>query len=227
MTENPHIAMLILDLYRDTVGLHVNGQARIVTNEELLTCRDDLPYDVMEELGLEGKKRPERWAMVEVEEAYIQCSKHIPLMKKLDKRVDWGTDNVVAKGGDYFRLQEIPLYDRIGGDKAMDVLVDDFYRRVLQDDFVSRFFDDVDMEAQRLKQKSFLAMVFGGPYPYTGKDLRSAHKRLIDEFGLTDAHFDRVLKHFRDTVIEAQLPEPEVNGLCEILEGFRDDVMNR
>ncbi|WP_139559764.1 globin domain-containing protein [Methylotetracoccus oryzae] len=227
ITENPHIAMLILDLYRDTIGLHVNGRARIVTNEELLACRDDLPNDVMDEIGLEGKKRPERWVMVEVEEAYIQCSKHIPLMKKLDKRVDWGTDNVVAKGGDYFRLQEIPLYDRIGGDKAMEVLVDDFYRRVLKDDFVGRFFEDVDMEAQRLKQKSFLAMAFGGPYPYSGKDLRSVHKRLIDELGLTDAHFDRVLQHFRDTVIAAQLPEPEVNGLCEILEGFRDDVMNR
>ncbi|MGY6217792.1 globin domain-containing protein [Methylolobus aquaticus] len=227
ITENPHIAMLILDLYRDTIGLHVNGRARIVTNEELLACRDDLPNDVMDEIGLEGKKRPERWVMVEVEEAYIQCSKHIPLMKRLDKRVDWGTDNVVAKGGDYFRLQEIPLYDRIGGDKAMEVLVDDFYRRVLKDDFVGRFFEDVDMEAQHLKQKSFLAMAFGGPYPYSGKDLRSVHKRLIDELGLTDAHFDRVLQHFRDTVIAAQLPEPEVNGLCEILEGFRDDVMNR
>ncbi|MBM4199696.1 MAG: hypothetical protein FJ189_00210 [Gammaproteobacteria bacterium] len=221
ITENPHIAMLILDLYRDTVGLHVNGRARIVGN------RDNLPDDVILEIGLEGKKRPERWVMVEVEEAYIQCSKHIPLMKKLDKRVDWGTDNVVAKGGDYFRLQEIPLYDRIGGDKAMEVLVDGFYRRVLNDELVGRFFEDVDMEAQRLKQKSFLAMIFGGPYPYTGKDLRSVHQRLIDELGLSDAHFDRVLQHFRDTVIEAQLPEPEVNGLCEILEGFRDDVLNR
>jgi len=227
ITENPHIAMLILDLYRDTVGLHVNGRARIVGNEELLACRDNLPDDVILEIGLEGKKRPERWVMVEVEEAYIQCSKHIPLMKKLDKRVDWGTDNVVAKGGDYFRLQEIPLYDRIGGDKAMEVLVDGFYRRVLNDELVGRFFEDVDMEAQRLKQKSFLAMIFGGPYPYTGKDLRSVHQRLIDELGLSDAHFDRVLQHFRDTVIEAQLPEPEVNGLCEILEGFRDDVLNR
>ncbi len=37
-----------------------------------------------------------------VHEAYIHCSKHIPLLSKLDKRVDWGTDDSVRKGGDYF-----------------------------------------------------------------------------------------------------------------------------
>lgn len=227
ITENPHIGMLILDLYRDTVGLHVNGKARIVANEELLAFRDNLPSDVIDEIALEGKKQPERWVMVEVEEAYIQCSKHIPLMKKLDKRIEWGTDNVVAKGGDYFRLQEIPLYDRVGGDKAMELVVDRFYRKVLQDELVSRFFADVDMDAQRLKQKSFLGMAFGGPYEYTGNDFREAHRRLVEELGLSDIHFDRVMHIFRETVLELNVPEPEVAKMCEILETFRDDVLNR
>lgn len=227
ITENPHIAMLILDFYRDTVGLHVNGNARIVDNDELLEYRDNLPDDVIEEIHQEGKKQPERWVMVEVEEAYIQCSKHIPLMKKLDKRIEWGTDNVVAKGGDYFKLQELPLYDRVGGDKAMERVVDLFYRRVLQDELVGRFFEDVDMEAQRLKQKSFLAMAFGGPYHYSAKDMREVHKRLVDDLGLTDVHFDRVMHHFRETVQELHVPGPETEKMCEILESFRDDVLNR
>lgn len=227
ISENPHIAMLILDLYRDSVGLHVNGKARIVENEELLGYRDHLPDDVVAEIGLEGKKRPERWVMVEVEEAYIQCSKHIPLMKKLDKRIEWGTDNVVAKGGDYFKLQDIPLYDRVGGDNAMERVVDVFYRKVLQDEMVGKFFEDIDMEAQRLKQKSFLAMAFGGPYSYGGGELRDVHRRLVRELGLTDAHFDRVIEHFRDSVTELHVPDPEVQKMCEILETFRDDVLDR
>lgn len=227
ITENPHIAMLILDLYRDSIGLHVNGKARIVENEELLGYRDHLPDEVVAEISLEGKKRPERWVMVEVEEAYIQCSKHIPLMKKLDKRIEWGTDNVVTKGGDYFKLQDIPLYERVGGDKAMDLVVDVFYRKVLQDELVGKFFEDVDMEAQRLKQKSFLAMAFGGPYRYEGQELRAAHRRLVRELGMTDAHFDRVIAHFRDSVTELHVPDAEVRKMCEILETFRDDVLDR
>ena len=165
--------------------------------------------------------------MVEVEEAYIQCSKHIPLMKKLDKRIEWGTDNVVAKGGDYFRLQDISLYERVGGDPAMEMAVDVFYRKVLDDDLVGRFFEDVDMDAQRLKQKSFLAMAFGGPYQYTGKDMREVHRRLVEQLGLTDAHFDRVVAHFKSTVHELRVPGQEIESMCEILESFRDDVLNR
>jgi ferredoxin-NADP reductase len=53
------------------------------------------------------------------------------------------------------------LYPQLGGEAAVDAAVDVFYRKVLSDDRVSRFFDDVDMYRQIAKQKSFLTMVFG------------------------------------------------------------------
>jgi truncated hemoglobin YjbI/predicted pyridoxine 5'-phosphate oxidase superfamily flavin-nucleotide-binding protein len=227
MLENPHIALLMIDFTRDTVGLHVNGKVRVVANDELLQYQDKLPQDVIEETRQEGKKCPERWVMVEVEEAYIQCSKHIPLMKKLDKKIDWGTDNVVAKGGDYFELMNIPLYHRIGGDKVLEVCTDVFYRKVLQDDLVARFFEDVDMESQRLKQKSFLTMAFGGPYRYSVSDLRDSHRPLIEKYGLSDRHFDRVCEIFRETVTEMNIPPDQIEEMMAILESTRDAVLNR
>ena len=227
MSENPHIAMLMIDFTRDTVGLHVNGKVRVVENDELHQYADKLLANIIEEMNLEGKKRPERWVMVEVEEAYIQCSKHIPLLKKADKSIDWGTDNVAAKGGDYFQLLDIPLYDRIGGDKAMDVVVDLFYRKVLEDELVGEFFKDVDMESQRLKQKNFLCMAFGGPYQFSGMDLRNTHRRLVEKMGLADAHFDRVLELFRASLLELNVSEKELNSMIEILESARSDVLNR
>jgi truncated hemoglobin YjbI/predicted pyridoxine 5'-phosphate oxidase superfamily flavin-nucleotide-binding protein len=227
MIENPHIALLMIDFTQDTVGLHVNGKVRVVVNEELLEYGDKLPDDVIEEIHQEGKKCPERWMMIEVEEAYIQCSKHIPLMKKLDKKIDWGTDNVAAKGGDYFQLMNIPLYERIGGDKAMEVCTDIFYRKVLQDELVGRFFEDVDMERQRLKQKSFLTMAFGGPYKYTNIDLREGHKHLHEKFGLSDQHFDRVCEIFRETVTEINIPPDQIEEMMSILESTRDAILNR
>jgi hypothetical protein len=42
------------------------------------------------------------WVEVEVEEAYVHCSKHIPLLAKLPKDIAWGTDDQVRKKGDYF-----------------------------------------------------------------------------------------------------------------------------
>ncbi|MGZ8137666.1 MAG: globin domain-containing protein [Methylococcaceae bacterium] len=227
MAENPHVALLMIDFLKDTVGLHVNGNVRIISNEDLLEYADKLPPDVIEEIHQEGKKCPERWMMIEVEEAYIQCSKHIPLMKKLDKKIDWGTDNIAAKGGDYFQLMDIPLYDRVGGDKAMEVCVDVFYRKVLQDELVSRFFEDTDMAALRLKQKSFLSMAFGGPYHYTDTDLRAAHRPLLEKYGLSDEHFDRVLQIFRETLTELNISTNELQGIMEILESTRDAVLDR
>ncbi|MGZ8142870.1 MAG: globin domain-containing protein [Methylosarcina sp.] len=227
MMENPHIALLMIDFTQDTVGLHVNGKVRIVTNEELLERQDKLSEDVIEEIHQEGKKCPERWVMVEVEEAYIQCSKHIPLMKKLDKKIEWGTDDVVAKGGDYFQLMKLSLYDRIGGDKAMEICTDLFYRKVLQDKLVGRFFQDVDMEKQRLKQKSFLTMAFGGPYQYTGTDLRESHKHLVEKYGLSDAHFNRVCEIFKETATEMNIPPDQIEEMMKILEGTRESVLNR
>ncbi|MGR9054269.1 MAG: globin domain-containing protein, partial [Gammaproteobacteria bacterium] len=227
ISENPHIAMLMIDFFRDTVGLHVNGKARFIENDEIRQYAEMLPEDVIEEINLEGNKCPERWVMVEVEEAYIQCSKHLPLLKKAEKAIDWGTDSVAAKGGDYFQLQGIPLYQRVGGDKAMEIAVDLFYRKVLQDDMVAKFFEDVDIDGQRLKQKNFLSMAFGGPYQFSGLDLRKTHRRLVQDLGLNDVHFDRVIGLFKDTLVELEISEKEQNEMMTILASAREDILDR
>jgi len=39
ITENLHAGLLFVDFMRDKIGLHVNGAARILSNEELLPAR--------------------------------------------------------------------------------------------------------------------------------------------------------------------------------------------
>ena len=101
LTENNHVGLLFVDLLRDCVGLHVNGPARIVETAELL-ARPDLPERLRADCGHRGGRHPERWVVVDVAEAYIHCAKHLPLVAKVPKKISWGTDNPVAKGGDYF-----------------------------------------------------------------------------------------------------------------------------
>ena len=117
-------------------------------------------------------------------------------------------------------------YQRIGGDAAVDAAVDLFDRKVLTDDQISTFFDGVDMDAQRAKQKSFLTMVFGGPNDYTGNDLRSAHKRRVDD-GLDDSHFDAVAVHLQNTLEELGVPADLVNEVMTLAASTRSDVLNR
>jgi hemoglobin len=118
------------------------------------------------------------------------------------------------------------LYEQLGGQAAVDAAVEVFYRKVLTDDRISHFFDDVDMDRQIAKQKAFLTMVFGGPVAYTGKDMRAGHKHLVDR-GLNDSHFDAVLELLGASLKEVGAPDALIAQVAAIAESARADVLNR
>ncbi len=118
------------------------------------------------------------------------------------------------------------LYERLGGGAAVDQAVDIFYRKVLTDERVSGFFDDVDMEHQAAKQKAFLTMVFGGPNSYTGMDMREGHKHLVAR-GLDDSHVDAIVEHLGGTLKELGADDSDIAEVAAIANSVRDDVLNR
>ncbi len=118
------------------------------------------------------------------------------------------------------------IFEKIGGAPAVDAAVDLFYRKVLKDERINRFFDGVDMDEQRARQKSFLTMVFGGANDYTGRNMRDAHEKLVDD-GLDDSHFDAVVVHLQNSLEELGVPAELVNQVMAVAAGARDDVLNR
>ena len=118
------------------------------------------------------------------------------------------------------------LYEQLGGQAAVDAAVDVFYRKVLTDDRVSEFFDDVDMDRQIAKQKAFLTMVFGGPVAYTGRDMRAGHSHLVQR-GLNDTHFDAVLELLAASLKEVGAPDHLIAQVAATAESARADVLNR
>ena len=118
------------------------------------------------------------------------------------------------------------LYERIGGEPAVNAAVDIFYRKVLNDHRINRFFDGVDMEKQAAKQKAFLTMAFGGPHSYTGEDMRKGHAHLV-KMGLDNSHFDAVVENLGATLIELNVPEELINEVVAICETTRNDVLGR
>lgn len=118
------------------------------------------------------------------------------------------------------------LYEQLGGSPAVDAAVDIFYRKMLSDDRVAHFFDDIDMEVQAAKQKGFLTMVLGGPHSYTGKSMREGHTHLIER-GLNDTHVDIVIAHLGDTLRELGVSEEQIAQVAALANSVRDDVLNR
>jgi len=118
------------------------------------------------------------------------------------------------------------LYEELGGAPAIEAAVDIFYRKVLSDDHISRFFEGVDMERQAAKQKGFLTMVTGGPNNYTGKDMRVGHAHLL-KLGLDDSHVDAVIGHLGDTLRELGVSDERISQVAAIANSVRDDVLGR
>ncbi len=117
------------------------------------------------------------------------------------------------------------LYESLGGEAAVNAAVDIFYRKVLTDDSISFFFEDVDMERQAAKQKAFLTYAFGGPNHYTGKDMRAAHTRLVAQ-GLNENHFNAVAEHLHSTLEELNAPSELISQVMAIVASAHDDVLN-
>ena len=119
------------------------------------------------------------------------------------------------------------LYERIGGDAAVDAAVDKFYEKVLADDRIKHFFEGVDMSKQANHQKRFLAYAFGGPQEYSGRSMQAAHKRLVEEMGLNDSHFDAVMENFGATLTELGVPSELIQEAATIAESVRKDVLGK
>lgn len=118
------------------------------------------------------------------------------------------------------------LFERLGGQNAVNLAVDNFYRKVLADDRVNAFFDGVDMEKQIQKQKGFLTMVFGGPNNYTGKDMREGHKHLVAK-GLNDSHVDAIIELLGATLTDLGAAPADIEEVAAIANSVRDDVLDR
>jgi len=118
------------------------------------------------------------------------------------------------------------LYDRLGGQDAVDSVVETFYRKVLTDDRISQFFDDTDMDQQIAKQKSFLTFAFGGPANYSGLNMKEGHKHLVAK-GLNYKHVDAVIELLGATLQELKVPNNLIGEAAAIAESVRSQVLGR
>ena len=119
------------------------------------------------------------------------------------------------------------IYERIGGEAAIDAAVDLFYVKVLADDRIKHFFEGIPMERQHDHQKKFLTVALGGPNTYSGRGMKAAHERLVKEHGLNDTHFDAVMENLGATLVDLGVPEELIGEAAAVAESTREQVLGR
>jgi hemoglobin len=118
---------------------------------------------------------------------------------------------------------EPSLFERIGGERAIDAAVDLFYGKVLGDERIAHHFLGIDMNRLYRKQRAFLTLAFGGDVrPAPAISLRQAHARLK----LTESEFDAVIEHLDATLVALSLPGDLIARAKEIAQSVKNDVLN-
>jgi len=118
------------------------------------------------------------------------------------------------------------LYEKLGGEAAVNAAVDIFYGKVLADNRIKHFFANTDIERQAQKQKAFLTLAFGGPQSYSGKNMREGHAHLVKQ-GLNDSHFDVVVELLGSTLKELGVSQDLISEVAAIAETTRRDILSK
>lgn len=124
------------------------------------------------------------------------------------------------------QVQGPSLFERIGGEAAVNAAVDLFYHKVLDDYRINRFFEKTDMPKQVEHLKAFMTVAFGGPNNYTGRSLRDGHARLV-KMGLNDSHYDAVMEHLGATMQELNVPADLIAEAAALVESVRGEVLGK
>lgn len=118
------------------------------------------------------------------------------------------------------------LYEELGGGEALQAALDRFYEKVMADPPVAVFFEGLDVEQIKAKQRQFWTIALGGEATYTGRDLKRAHER-ARQAGLDEELFDRFIGHFRATLEEFGVPEEKIQQVLAVTDQHKDEVLDR
>lgn len=116
--------------------------------------------------------------------------------------------------------QPVTIYDRIGGREALEVVVEDFYVRVLADAQLASFFTGTNMNRLRGKQVEFFAAALGGPEPYSGASMKQVHQGR----GITMHHFSLVAGHLSDALAAAGVPSETVTEILSAIAPLAPEI---
>uniref|UniRef100_UPI0030C72962 pyridoxamine 5'-phosphate oxidase family protein n=1 Tax=Streptomyces lonarensis TaxID=700599 RepID=UPI0030C72962 len=98
IAENPHAGLLLVDFERARIGLHVNGRAHLLGEEEFREEHPEVPTDPV------PGRRARLWVRIDVITAHIHGATHIPHLVGVPKRTprEWGSQDYRRRGGDFF-----------------------------------------------------------------------------------------------------------------------------
>lgn len=121
------------------------------------------------------------------------------------------------------------LWDRLGGEKAVQAVVHDFVVAAAGDPKVNflrdgKFkLDAKGVEDLEKKLVDLISAVSGGPRKYEGKSMKDSHKGM----GITEAEFGALAGHLVATLKKYKVPQAEIDELVGLVASTKGDIVEK
>jgi len=112
------------------------------------------------------------------------------------------------------------LFERVGGEQAINDLIHDFYDRVLADLELKPFFKDVSVDKLRRMQREFFSAALDGPISYTGRPLSHVHHGR----GITKHHLALYIGHLIDVLQGRGINDQEVQEIIGRINTYAEEI---
>lgn len=119
-----------------------------------------------------------------------------------------------------------PLWERLGGEKAVRQVVQDFIKLAAANpavDFTRKDKFKVDVKDLEQKLVEFISANTGGPLKYKGKDMAEVHKGM----GITDEQFNASAVDLKKALEDNKVKAADIDELLKIVETTRKAIVEK
>lgn len=114
------------------------------------------------------------------------------------------------------------LYTQLGGEAGVAAIVEDFTYRLAGDDEIVVFFANSNIDRFVTSLEEQICSISDGPCVYSGPPMDRAHQHM----GITDAHFNALVEHMQQTLIDQDIPPGPRNRLLGRLARLHGEIMS-
>lgn len=116
---------------------------------------------------------------------------------------------------------EQSLFEKYGGFAKVSRIVLALYNKIIEDDDIGPFFDDVDMSRIVDHQTKFVSSLLGGPASFSDDQIERMHNHL----SITADHFDKLKVILSATLAEHGMEPADIETVVEAFDQRRNLVV--
>lgn len=113
------------------------------------------------------------------------------------------------------------LFERLGGQPAINAVVHEFVLTTKADDRINHLFMNVDAAKLEAAMDDHVCSITGGGCTYKGKSMTEAHTGMK----LTQAHFDAFMDDLQKVLAKLNVPKRETDEVLGAFRGLQPEVV--